>query len=84
MFAERESSSGETTPQERRDGAQPDSRVLGRVVQCDGARAVALHDPAEHAAVGLRPVPALLRRGFSAGGFAFGKHQTAVPQFPEK
>jgi DNA helicase HerA-like ATPase len=39
MFAERESSSGETTPQERRDGAQPDSRVLGRVVQCDGARA---------------------------------------------
>jgi DNA helicase HerA-like ATPase len=30
---------GETTSQERRDGAQPDSRVLGRVIQCDGARA---------------------------------------------
>lgn len=30
---------GETTSQERRDGSQADSRVLGRVVQCDGARA---------------------------------------------
>lgn len=38
MFVER-SELGETTSQERRDGAQPDSRVLGRVVQCDGARA---------------------------------------------
>jgi DNA helicase HerA-like ATPase len=39
MFADRERSTGETTPQERRDEAQPDSRILGHVVQCDGARA---------------------------------------------
>jgi len=38
MFVER-APVGEATSQERRDGAQPDSRVLGRVVQCDGARA---------------------------------------------
>lgn len=38
MFVER-AEIGETTSQERRDRAQPDSRVLGRVVQCDGARA---------------------------------------------
>src|SRR5512138_1420471 len=38
MFVER-AQVGEATSQERRDGAQPDSRVLGRVVQCDGARA---------------------------------------------
>jgi DNA helicase HerA-like ATPase len=39
MFVER-AEIGETTNQERRDRAQPDARVLGRVVQCDGARAV--------------------------------------------
>ena len=39
MFVERQEV-GETTSQERRDRAQPDSRVLGRVIQCDGARAV--------------------------------------------
>ena len=38
MYVERAEAS-ETTSQERRDGAQPDRRVLGRVVQCDGARA---------------------------------------------
>ena len=38
MFVER-TQIGEATNQERRDGAQPDSRVIGRVVQCDGARA---------------------------------------------
>lgn len=38
MFVER-AEIGEATSQERRDGMQPDSRVLGRVVQCDGARA---------------------------------------------
>jgi DNA helicase HerA-like ATPase len=38
MFVER-AEVGETTSQERRDRAQSDSRVLGRVVQCDGARA---------------------------------------------
>ena len=39
MFVEREVSAGETTSQERRDAAQNDSRILGHVVQCDGARA---------------------------------------------
>lgn len=39
MFVERTGSLGEVTSQERRDSKQPDSRVLGRVVQCDGARA---------------------------------------------
>jgi uncharacterized protein len=39
MFVERAGSLGEETSQERRDSRQPDSRVLGRVVQCDGARA---------------------------------------------
>lgn len=38
MFVER-APIGETTSQERRDDSQPESRVLGRVVQCDGARA---------------------------------------------
>jgi len=38
MFVER-AQIGEATSQERRDNAQPDSRVLGRVIQCDGARA---------------------------------------------
>ena len=38
MFVER-AELGETTSQERRDGKQPDSRVLGRVIHCDGARA---------------------------------------------
>ncbi|HEY4192129.1 MAG TPA: ATP-binding protein [Mesorhizobium sp.] len=40
MFVEREASGGETTSQERRDTAQADRRILGNVVQCDGARAV--------------------------------------------
>ena len=40
MFVEREASGGEATSQERRDAAQPDRRILGNVVQCDGARAV--------------------------------------------
>lgn len=39
MFVERGGSPGETTDQERRDRAQPNERLLGRVVQCDGARA---------------------------------------------
>jgi len=39
MFVERAGNLGEETSQERRDARQPDSRVLGRVVQCDGARA---------------------------------------------
>ena len=39
MFVERAGSLGEDTSQERRDAKQPSSRVLGRVIQCDGARA---------------------------------------------
>lgn len=39
MFVER-AEVGEATSQERRNAAQSDSRVLGRVVQCDGARAL--------------------------------------------
>jgi DNA helicase HerA-like ATPase len=39
MFVERDQSAGEDTVQERRDAAQNDKRILGHVVQCDGARA---------------------------------------------
>ncbi|MEQ1950450.1 ATP-binding protein [Mesorhizobium sp. CN2-181] len=39
MFVERDQSAGEGTVQERRDAAQNDKRILGHVVQCDGARA---------------------------------------------
>ncbi|TWG49623.1 MULTISPECIES: ATP-binding protein [unclassified Aminobacter] len=38
MFVEREKL-GEVTNQERRDATQPDSRIIGRVVGCDGSRA---------------------------------------------
>ncbi len=40
MFVERHSAVGEATSQERRDGHQPQTRILGHVVQCDGSRAV--------------------------------------------
>ena len=40
MYVDRGNTGGETTTQERREGTQPDHRVLGHVVQCDGARAV--------------------------------------------
>lgn len=39
MYVERTGSQGDMVSQERRDTLQPQSRVLGRVVQCDGARA---------------------------------------------
>lgn len=39
MFVGKETRPGETTPQERRAADQPRARVLGHVVQCDGARA---------------------------------------------
>jgi DNA helicase HerA-like ATPase len=39
MFTDRENT-GEATSQERREPAQPTRRVLGHVVQCDGARAI--------------------------------------------
>ena len=47
MFVEREASTGELTSQERRDAKQTDARILGYVVQCDGARATisAFADP---------------------------------------
>ena len=40
MFVERESPGGEATSQERRDSSQEKGRILGNVVQCDGARAI--------------------------------------------
>jgi DNA helicase HerA-like ATPase len=39
MFVEREAGRGEQTLQERRDAAQNDKRILGHIIQCDGARA---------------------------------------------
>ena len=38
-FIDGEKSTGETVSQERRDGAQNDRRIIGHVIQCDGARA---------------------------------------------
>ena len=40
MYVERGSVNPEATSQERRADAQPEERILGRVVHCDGARAV--------------------------------------------
>ncbi len=61
MYVDR-NAAGETTPQERRDDAQPDSRVLGHVVQCDGARATvaAFADGNDGAATGLWTVGRLV------------------------
>lgn len=55
MFVEREAPGGELTSQERRDAAQNDKRILGNVVQCDGARAVisAFADDIDGAVTGL-------------------------------
>ena len=39
MYLDRVTAGGEATSQERRDAAQNDKRILGHVVQCDGARA---------------------------------------------
>lgn len=39
MFIERQAAAGEGTLQERRGADQNDKRILGNVVQCDGARA---------------------------------------------
>lgn len=39
MYADKELRAGEATSQERRGAAQPDSRILGRITACDGARA---------------------------------------------
>jgi len=40
MFVDEKSIEGEATSQERRDRAQNDRRILGRVIQCDGSRAM--------------------------------------------
>ncbi|MHB2264359.1 ATP-binding protein [Aliihoeflea sp. PC F10.4] len=55
MYVERTGAQGDAVSQERRDALQPDSRVLGRVVQCDGARATiaATADGAQSASDGL-------------------------------
>ncbi|MDQ6433535.1 ATP-binding protein [Mesorhizobium sp. LHD-90] len=55
MFVERDQSAGEGTVQERRDAAQNDKRILGHVVQCDGARATisAYADDEEGAVTGM-------------------------------
>lgn len=47
MYLDRGSDHGDTTVQERREVAQPDRRILGYVVQCDGARAI-IAAQAEH------------------------------------
>ncbi len=54
MFAE-DGARGEATAQERRDPRQPDARMLGRVIQCDGSHAVVASyaDAAEGAPTGL-------------------------------
>jgi hypothetical protein len=54
MFAE-DAARGEATAQERRDLRQPDARMLGRVIQCDGAMAViaSYADPDEGAPTNL-------------------------------
>ena len=49
-----------------------------------GARAVALHDVAEHAVVGLCRSATFLRGGFSAGDFPVDIHQRLVPTCPSK
>ncbi|TPM38645.1 ATP-binding protein [Mesorhizobium sp. B2-3-4] len=55
MYVEREASVGEPTSQERRNAEQNDRRILGNVVQCDGARATisAYADDADGAVTGL-------------------------------
>ena len=55
MYVEREASVGEPTSQERRNAEQNDKRILGNVVQCDGARATisAYADDIEGAVTGL-------------------------------
>jgi DNA helicase HerA-like ATPase len=62
MFVDRERSVGEAISQERRDDTQPDARVLGHVVQCDGARATiaAFADADEGTVTGLWTVGRLI------------------------
>ncbi|MEP9371761.1 ATP-binding protein [Mesorhizobium sp. KR1-2] len=62
MFVDRERSGGEAISQERRDETQPETRVLGHVVQCDGARATiaAFADVDEGTVTGLWTVGRLI------------------------
>ncbi|QPC88159.1 DUF87 domain-containing protein [Mesorhizobium sp. NBSH29] len=62
MYVEREAGRGEETLQERRDAAQNDSRILGHVVQCDGARAriAAFADTADGIVTGMWTVGKLV------------------------
>jgi DNA helicase HerA-like ATPase len=55
MFVEREAPVGELTSQERRNAELNDKRILGNVVQCDGARATisAYAEDTEGAVTGL-------------------------------
>ncbi|TPM30664.1 ATP-binding protein [Mesorhizobium sp. B2-3-5] len=55
MYVEREASVGGPTSQERRNAEQNDRRILGNVVQCDGARATisAYADDIDGAVTGL-------------------------------
>lgn len=39
MYADKTMARGETTSQERRDEQQPDTRILGRIISCDGSHA---------------------------------------------
>lgn len=55
MYVERTGHEGDDVSQERRDTLQPESRVIGRVIQCDGARATvaAIADGMQTASDGL-------------------------------
>jgi DNA helicase HerA-like ATPase len=55
MYVEDNRSAGEGTVQERRDASQNDKRILGHVVQCDGARATiaAFADTEDGAVTGM-------------------------------
>jgi DNA helicase HerA-like ATPase len=68
MYVDRGNDRGEATSQERRDGQQPDRRVLGHVVQCDGARAViaAQADYEDGSATGLWSVGKMISINLAA------------------
>lgn len=69
MYIERGQKEGEAIDQERRDHGQPDPRVLGRVVQCNGSKATisALADAEGLAPTGLWSVGKLV--SISLAGF---------------
>ena len=86
MYAQ-ENSRGEAVPQERRDAAQNDKRILGHVVRCDGARATiaAYADTEEGTVTGLWTVGRMI--SINLGGartvglvYAIGKADLAWNQ----